>query len=342
MGHLNLPPRAQQMVIELGNFGLSQKTWSSYRTAKKMWDLCQNDTGSKLELPWSQRESIIFIDWLIHDRKVTSATINSYLAGIAKFHVLNGFEEPKLKTTFIKQLIKGKQNKESIQKRMTGTTGRVAVTLDILETIFKQIKIWQVPSGRKRLVWAVSTIAFFGGVRIHEILAENESFYDPNFTMLRQDVRLTTWKNDNKMVNILEMTIKSPKESKKGKDVVIDIFESENMFCPIFAFRQWLHACRETSQNEPLFREDDGTPLTGRKFNTYLRTLLKDSVDYKSGKITSHSFRSGLATVISTQGLSIKEIKEAGRWNSRAYESYVKLPRAQRALLAEKLANTLK
>ena len=87
---------------ELGNFGLSQKTWNSYKTAERMWALCQDQTNSHLPFPWRQRETIIFIDWLVNDRNVGSATINTYLAGITKLHIIHGFDEPNLKTTFIK------------------------------------------------------------------------------------------------------------------------------------------------------------------------------------------------------------------------------------------------
>ena len=89
----DLPARARRTIEELGNFGLSQNTWSSYRTAKRMWDLCKTETGFSLDFPWGQRETIIFIDWLVNDRKVAAATIKSYLAGISKFHILEGFEE---------------------------------------------------------------------------------------------------------------------------------------------------------------------------------------------------------------------------------------------------------
>ena len=307
-----------------------------------MWDLCQTETKTDLPLPWSQRESLIFIDWLVNDRKVASGTINSYLAGIAKFHTLEGFEEPKLKTPLIKQVIKGKQNKEAISKRATNQQGRLAMTVEVMSLLLGKIRKWQEKSNKKRLVWAVATMAFFGGVRIHEILARHESFFDPDFTLLGEDIKMTTWNNQSRLVNILEVTIKAPKENKKGQNIVIDIFETDNELCPIYAFEQWKNGTKQWDKEGPAFRDEDGTPLTGKKFNSYLKILLQDDIDYKKGKITSHSFRSGLATMAGSNGMSISEIKAAGRWNSRAYEHYMKMPRAQRALLAEKLAQTIR
>ena len=335
----DLPERAKNTMKELGNFGLSQKTWGSYRTAQKMWTLCQDQTGSALPLPWSQRETIIFIDWLVNDRKVKSATINTYLAGIKKVHILQGFDEPKLKTTLIKQLIKGKHNMELNKRYLTDDHGRLPVTITTLKLIKEKLRQSDRNIENKLLIWSVATIAFFGGVRIHEILSQTESSYDPNFTLLEQNIRVTEYKNGTETTKVLEVLIKCPKESKTGKDVVLDIFEIAGGLCPIKAFTRWRSKSATTGRGGPAFREEDGTPLTGRKFNAYLKELLSDIVDYKKEKITSHSFRAGLATLLATNGVSIGEIKIAGRWNSRSYEKYVKLPRAQRSLLAQKLGS---
>ena len=36
LGSWDLPERTKQTIEELGNFGLSQKTWSSYKTGDKI------------------------------------------------------------------------------------------------------------------------------------------------------------------------------------------------------------------------------------------------------------------------------------------------------------------
>ena len=123
----------------------------------------------------------------MNDRKVAAATIKSYLAGISKFHILEGFEEPNLKTQLVKQIVKGKLNKEKTLARSTGDQGRIAVTIDILKLLKEMIRRWDQPIEKKLLVWAVVTIAFFGGFRIHEILAKNETFFDPTSTLFWDD-----------------------------------------------------------------------------------------------------------------------------------------------------------
>lgn len=341
LNHLNLPLRAQKTIEELGNFGLSQKTWGSYKTSERMWFLCQKETKQKLALPWGPRETVIFIDWLVNDREVGAATIGTYLSGVRKLHILNGFDEPNLRNNFINDIIKGKLNKERILKRTTVNKGRLPVTLTLLKLIKELIRKSDLPLGRKLLLWCVCTLSFFGGFRIHEILSRNESFYDPDFTLMVGDIRITEFTGTSSTMKVLEVTVKSPKESRVGKDVIVDVFEAPGSLCPLKAFSRWAHKSSTYNLPGPLFRDDDGTPLTGRKFNTHLRSLLCKVFDYKKEKITSHSFRGGLASLLAASGVSIAELKQAGRWNSRSWEHYVKVPRAQRALLAEKVAGFL-
>ena len=337
LGSWDLPERTKQTIEELGNFGLSQKTWSSYKTAKRMWELCKDETNQDLTLPWTQREMLIFIDWLVNDRKVASSTIKSYLAGISKFHVLDGFDEPKLKTTLVKQVLKGKLNKEKITTSRQGITGRLAVTPDMLKLLKELIRRWDRTIEEKLLVWAVVTIAFFGGFRIHEILARNESFFDPDFTLLWDNVRMTTCLEKGRKFKVLELTIKSPKETRTCRDVIVDIFEVEGPLCPVKAFCRWKSVTKTKKTPGPVFRSESGVPLTGKRLNQLLKKFLEGTIDYSKGKVTSHSFRSGLATLVGSNGMSIEEIKVAGRWNSNSYEKYLRLPRAQRALLAQKI-----
>ena len=55
------------------------------------------------------------------------------------------------------------------------------------------------------------------------------------------------------------------------------------------------------------------------------------------GTISSHSFRSGVASMMGSQGFSDEEIKLVGRWSSRAFTAYTKLARTQRATMVKKL-----
>jgi len=319
------------------NQGLSQKTWSSYRTAERMWRSCEKDTKTKLELPWGQKDTLLFIDWLLTDRKVSAATVNAYLAGIRKLHEIRGLEEPKLRSGLVSQIIKGKKNEEAVKKRNLDDKGRLPVTLTIMKILKETIRKADLELDDKLLLWAVSTVAFHGSFRIHEILSRSEIEYDPDFTLLGNDAKVKTFKNDKGQEGkVLHFSVKNPKEDKIGRVVIVDVYETGGPTCPVKAFCRWIDR-RRPEGNKILFRRKDGTPLTGRKFNMYLRQLLGPHIDYKKGKITAHSFRSGIPSLLGQLGHTEDDIKAVGRWSSRSFEHYLKLPRASRADIAQKL-----
>jgi hypothetical protein len=86
--------------------------------------------------------------------------------------------------------------------------------------------------------------------------------------------------------------------------------------------------------DQPAFRFSSGVPLTGGKLNGLLKEWLGEAVP----GISTHSFRIGAASLMGKLGFSDKDVKAVGRWGSRAFEGYIRLPRTKRRLVAEKLA----
>ena len=58
----------------------------------------------------------------------------------------------------------------------------------------------------------------------------------------------------------------------------------------------------------------------------------------RPGKILSHSFRRGLATMMAKNGYSDEEIMRTGRWSSSAFLTYCKLGRVKRMAVAQEMA----
>jgi hypothetical protein len=74
--------------------------------------------------------------------------------------------------------------------------------------------------------------------------------------------------------------------------------------------------------------------LTGSKLNK----LLKEWIGEVVPGVSTHSFRIGAASMMGKLGFSDNDVKAVGRWGSRAFESYIRLPRTKRKMVAEKLA----
>ena len=181
------------------------------------------------------------------------------------------------------------------------------------------------------------SISFFGGTRIHEILSRKERSFDPAFTLLWRDVELKEVKIGTETEKILQLKLKSPKEDRIGKEVIIDIYASHGLLCPVKAYEKWLRTKPPADSESPAFRDEHGTPLTGRKLNEILKRCLEKHIDYKSGFVSSHSFRAGIASLMGTLGYSDSQIKAVGRWSSSAFENYLKLPRTKRAEMAQRI-----
>ena len=206
--------------------------------------------------------------------------------------------------------------------------------MNMMRLLKRKIIDWNVPMMQKLLMWSVATLAFHGALMIHEILSKTESEFDPDFSFLTDDLKLLDEKIDGRKV--LQLKLKCPKESKTGKAVIVEIYETQGSLCPVKAFRNWKD--RATMERGfPLFRDEGGVPLTGRRMNRWLKDTLESVIDYGKGKFTAHSFRIGLATTMATLGFSENDIKEAGRWSSNAHELYMQLPRVKRAALAARI-----
>ena len=90
---------------------------------------------------------------------------------------------------------------------------------------------------------------------------------------------------------------------------MVEIFPTGNYLCPIRALEKWRKVSKlPKSKVKPVFRQEDGSNYTDKEFNADLKNLLDKHMDYKRGKILSHSFISGLATMMAKTGYSDEEI----------------------------------
>ena len=127
----------------------------------------------------------------------------------------------------------------------------------------------------------------------------------------------------------LHIRLKSPKEAKCPNPVLVDVLRGTGPLCPVRAFTKWA-AYRQPPPSLPVFSWNDGRLFTGRELNQCLKQLLGPYVDPSAGSFSSHSFRIGLATTLGSLGCSDTDVKAAGRWSSRAFELYMRLPRGKR------------
>ena len=297
-----------------------------------MLKLCFKDQ----DIPFPIPESYImtFVSWL-NGRNLSASTINSYLAGLRQLHLTKGLQIPNIRSDLVNQILTGKKNVDLLHPVIKPT--RIPVTPTILRILKTQISSDILSYHDKRLYWLICTLAFHGSFRMGELLTKSPTSFDPNYTLLCKDIAINFTTIDNLPVKFLEVTLKHSKCS-IHKPVVIDIYPTNSDLCPIRAYDKWVNT-KTCALNLPAFRLTSGKTLTPTNFNAKLHTWLRGYIDYSVCSVTGHSFRAGIPSILATMGFPDKDIQAAGRWSSRAFELYCKLPRTRRIAMSRALGN---
>ena len=317
---------------ELYSLGLARGTWSSYSTAERMLRNCFQEKGIPLVLPLSEENVLTFIHWLTFTRGLAGSTIETYLSGVRQMHVARGIEGSYIRSERIKVILRGIKHRDVTEKRRDGREGRKPITQEVLSVLKKRIADSDFLGRDQRMIWSVCSTLFHGAFRVHELLCQKTGSFDPDFTLLGRDIELAGEDGGE----VLRIRVKAPKEEKVGKSVIVDVYETGTLLCPVRAFKKWVRY-GERDLDMPVFRFAAGTPLTGRRLNEILRACLEGHVEGHETLFSSHSFRAGAASLMAALGYSDEDIKAMGRWSSRAFLEYVKLPRSNRAEVARRM-----
>ena len=306
---------------------IAEKTKSTYDTALRNVDKCEQDLKVSLDFPWDNRKTLIFVGWLIK-KDVCTGTIKSYLSGIQKSHVACGFDGLDYESPLVKEILVGHKNKHAQGGKKNEPTKRLPATLKVLRFLKSRIKTSNLSVHEKITVWAACTVSFYGALRPSEALSKYENFFDPSFTLCKQDVTLCT----EGEVESLHLNIKHSKTNKTGIDETVIIYATNTDSCPIRAVKKLLILNKDVPSSYPFFSADSGKPLSQRRFNSILKDLTKDFI--KGGTISGHSFRIGVTSLLAKKGFSDEDLKKVGRWSSRAFKFYIRLSRTNRHSMA--------
>ena len=131
------------------------------------------------------------------------------------------------------------------------------------------------------------------------------------------------------------MRIKQSKTDPFRQGVTLFLGKTGLPICPVDAILPYL-AVRDNRPG-PLFILQDGRMLTRQTFGNLLDNVL-DQLHLPSGEFNTHSFRIGAATSAKEAGISDSQIMMLGRWQSNAYQRYIRTPPESLAQLSKVLA----
>ena len=203
---------------------------------------------------------------------------------------------------------------------------RLPITLGIL----KRIKPFVIKSSSDHdsvMVWAAACTCFFGFMRAGELKVPSETAFDPAVHLCLADVSIDCIANPQ----VLRLRLKASKIDPFRKGVYVVVGRANPEACPITALLAYI----VLRGNNPgcLFHFKDGRLLTKQRFIENIKEALKAAgLDPKL--YAGHSFRIGAATSAAECGINDSTIKMLGRWESTAYQIYIKTPRDKLARIS--------
>ena len=112
------------------------------------------------------------------------------------------------------------------------------------------------------MIWSVCTLAFNGAFRVGELLSKTARSFDPLNVLLRRDVWISNRVTGGKKVAIMNVRLKSSKESLASvRGVVVEVFENGTMFCPVKAYLHYVSLCVSGKSGQPAFRTPTGDTI---------------------------------------------------------------------------------
>ena len=221
---------------------------------------------------------------------------------------------------------------------MSGKPKRGPMTIDLMLLMKRKLHeaLWS--HERKFLFWSAATLQWNGSTRTHEILSKQQTNFDPQQTLLFENVELLKVRIGSETREIIKILINLTKEDRVGCNTVLEIFGNNSFLCPVQAIKHYIEKIgSKIRKGLPFYLKQNGQCYTGKDFNTDLKELSSCVTDGTDQFIRSHSLRAGVPSELAKLGATNEEICGTGRWTSEARKAYCKLNRTKRLNIVDKL-----
>ena len=306
--HRVLEPFASE-VERLLSASLAVNTVKLYNQAVSKFDALRAQYNFNRSWPPSIDDIVNFIAYLSSEGYSFSSA-KTYLSGTSFYTKLNDGTDP-FDVCVVKKMLKG------FQRLNPTKDSRAPVTLQMLKGFPLALKNVTVSKYEALLFSTAFSIAFFGFLRIGEMIACGKSS-DNSHLIHNTDVAIYEQN--------VEITLRFSKTDQLGKSAKLLFYPSQEAhICPVSLTKQFLKV-RPKVQG-PLFCHFDGQPVTRYQFSSILNKVVKFIGSPLSQGIKCHSFRIGAATLATAQCVADSDIKSMGRWSeqSTSYSRYIHL-----------------
>ncbi|MFK5948260.1 MAG: tyrosine-type recombinase/integrase [Methylococcales bacterium] len=236
---------------------------------------------------------------LDHADSLNPRTLDVRLTALSQWHQYQGFNDP-CKNPEITKTMKGIRRIHGKPKRKAK-----ALRLEHLATMLEHLN--KLPKSNKKLRdLAIVQIGYFGAFRRSELV--NIGIED------------LSWEPEGLIINLPKS-----KTDQNGEGLTRAIPFGPEKICPVKSIKKWIiHSGIETG---PVFRpinrwdQIKDKALIPSAINDLLKSLGSECKFDFVPDISSHSFRRGMTTSASREGVDFKSIKNQGGWKSDAIVS---------------------
>lgn len=245
--------------------------------------------------PCTNYQLSLYVSFLSYYLSYTS--VINYLQGVILGHKFNGYVPPSVSSDEVKLALQGLKNDDVL------TVPRDPITLSHLKSFYFHLNI---TVNSQLMFWAALLLLFRSLLRVSHITDS------PHYLRVG-DVEIV---GDGLVLKVFSS--KCMKRSYSPRLIPIAPMECKK-FCAVYWLKRWL-SIYDGEPSAPLFSLN-GAPLSYNAFNSALKKVVQRAGIKE--KISSHSFRHGGATFLSTIGMPIEKIKDRGGWSSNAVYKYI-------------------
>ena len=249
-------------------------------------------------------------------RFIAHLSLNKYSPASARLYIAGiGYNCKRLNVTDITQNFIVKKMLLGLDKLSKTADSRLPVTPYLLDKILDKLPSVCSSTYESCMFTAAFSLAYFGLFRVGELVADSAKNYAHALHL-----------NDVRVINhgsCLEVDIRRAKSDQKGKGNTLLLEAIPSRTCPVSNLRAFLKV--RGIGSALLFCHFGGAPVTRYQFSAVMDKALR-LIGLGDKTYRSHSFRIGAASVASELGLSDDEVKDIGRWKSKAYKQYIRIP----------------
>ena len=289
----------ESTAIDLVQCSLAPATVRTYNATLSQFQsfLTALDTRYK-GFPANSGQVLLYISDL-YQQGLTAPTIQSKMSAITYYHKLMSLPDP-LDSFIVQKALLG------VKKLASSVDHRLPVTLSMLQQLMEKASKVTSSDYYTHMLRAMMCLSFFALLRPGEVTSSANNLLFENIDLSDQQITIT-------FVHF---------KHHKGKPVTIVIPSQQHAPCPVATLATYIEA--RTSYPGPLFCHPGGRPISYLTYMTWFKNLLRYlGVRQVYGL---HSFRIGAATLAASLNISSVMIQKMGRWQSNAYERYIRIP----------------